>query len=128
MIRSLAKADARTFVRDYVAPGSCQAVHVYFPDPWWKNRHLKRRVFTAEFARECERILRSGGRLQVVTDVAEYFTVMTSLVAQTGLRPLPLPVAKTPRHDLDYLTNFERKFAKQGRLIYRGLYEKVTCR
>src|SRR5262249_13318231 len=54
----LAMADARSFFRNHVSPKSCQAVHVYFPDPWWKQRHLKRRVFTADFAAECERILR----------------------------------------------------------------------
>ena len=46
----LACADARLFLRDYVPAGSVQAVHVYFPDPWWKKRHHKRRLFTAEFA------------------------------------------------------------------------------
>src|SRR5262249_18402958 len=46
----LARADARLFLRDFVASDSCQAIHVYFPDPWWKKRHLKRRVFTPEFA------------------------------------------------------------------------------
>src|SRR5262249_17858029 len=39
----LANADARVFLRDFVGAESCQAVHLYFPDPWWKRRHLKRR-------------------------------------------------------------------------------------
>src|SRR5947207_14630946 len=42
--------DARVFLRDAVPTAALQALHVYFPDPWWKNRHKKRRVFTAEFA------------------------------------------------------------------------------
>ena len=56
-------ADARLFLRDCVGAASLQAVHVYFPDPWWKKRHHKRRVFTAEFAAQCVRVLRPGGRL-----------------------------------------------------------------
>src|SRR5205807_6062384 len=85
----LARADAREFLRDFIAPDSCQAVHVYFPDPWWKKRHLKRRVFTPEFAGQCERILRSGGLLYIATDVEEYFQVITELVtASTKLRNL----------------------------------------
>ena len=63
----------------------------------------------------------------MVSDVGEYFQVMTELLAQqSGLRPLPPPQAKDPEHDLDYLTNFERKFRKEGRPIYRGCYEKVA--
>jgi tRNA (guanine-N7-)-methyltransferase len=122
----LVKADARTFLRDCVAPASVQAVHVYFPDPWWKKRHQKRRVFTAEFAAPCERVLRPGGLLHVVTDVAEYFGVMTALLAEnTRLEALPPPDEKAPSHDLDYLTNFERKFRKEGRPIYRGTFRRT---
>ena len=64
----LAKADARLLLRDRVAAGSVQAMHVYFPDPWWKKRHHKRRVFTAQFARECERVLH-GRPMHIATDV-----------------------------------------------------------
>jgi tRNA (guanine-N7-)-methyltransferase len=122
----VACADARLFLRDCVTAGSLQAVHVYFPDPWWKKRHHKRRVFTAEFAGQCERVLRPGGRLYVVTDVAEYFELITDLLRQQpGLKPLPPPPSHEPSHDLDYLTNFERKFRKEGRPIHRGVYERV---
>jgi tRNA (guanine-N7-)-methyltransferase len=122
----LVKADARLFLRDCVATGSLQAVHVYFPDPWWKKRHLKRRVFSAEFARECERVLRPSGRLHVVTDVEAYFALITSLIGErTRLRTVPLADPREPAHDLDYLTNFERKFRKEGRAIYRGTYERT---
>ncbi len=123
----LVKADARAFLRDCVAAATVQAVHVYFPDPWWKKRHQKRRVFTADFAAQCERILVPGGRLHVVTDVAEYFKMITELVAQqTQLRPAAPPQPTEPGHDLDYLTNFERKFRREGRPIYRAAYERAT--
>jgi tRNA (guanine-N7-)-methyltransferase len=128
----LVKADAREFLRDCVAEGSFQAIHAYFPDPWWKKRHLKRRLFTPDFAVQCERTLQSGGRLYVVTDVADYFGVISELLEQhtrfktpgadaTGLALDP----KEPAHDLDYLTNFERKFRKEGRTICRRIYEKI---
>jgi tRNA (guanine-N7-)-methyltransferase len=121
----LVKADAREFLRDYVSDESFQAIHVYFPDPWWKKRHLKRRLFTSEFAAQCERTLGSGRRLYVVTDVSDYFVVITKLLEQhTRLKLLPPPDPKEATHDLDYLTNFERKFRKIGRPIYRGVYEK----
>jgi tRNA (guanine-N7-)-methyltransferase len=121
-------ADVRLFLPRYVAAGSLQAVHVYFPDPWWKKRHHKRRVFTVEFVAECVRILRLGGRLHAVTDVEEYAAVMSALLAeQRGLRSLPPPSEKEPSHDLDYLTNFERKFRKQGKKIFRLSYEKTQA-
>jgi tRNA (guanine-N7-)-methyltransferase len=121
----LVKADARLFLRDCVTAASVATVHVYFPDPWWKKRHLKRRVFTPEFAAECTRVLRLGGRLHVATDVEDYFHVIQELLArQTVLQPLPPPDERAPQHDLDYLTNFERKFRKEGRSIWRAVYER----
>lgn len=118
-------ADVREFLPRCVATGSLQAVHVYFPDPWWKKRHHKRRVFTAAFVVQCGRILKPGGRLHAVTDVPEYAQVMTQLLTdQSTLRPLPPPTEHEPIHDLDYLTNFERKFRKQGKPIYRLSYER----
>jgi tRNA (guanine-N7-)-methyltransferase len=115
-------ADARPFLASWVAPESVSVVHVYFPDPWWKTRHHKRRVFTVEFAQACERVLRPGGRLSFATDVEEYAQLVTEEVAQTRLHPLPPLQPGAPQHDLDYLTNFERKFRKQGKPICRRLY------
>jgi len=124
----VACADARLFLRDCVAPGSLQALHVYFPDPWWKKRHHKRRVFTAEFVEQAVRVLRPGGRLCAATDVEVYYNLMLELLApRTELRPVPPPEPGTPAHDLDYLTNFERKFRKQGKPIYRLTGEKVPA-
>jgi tRNA (guanine-N7-)-methyltransferase len=118
--------DARTLVRDYFPSDSLQALHIYFPDPWWKMRHRKRRLITPEFAAECERVLQPGGRLYVVSDVADYFTVIVDLLAQRPrLHPVPPSDLQPPQHDLDYLTNFERKYRKEGRPIHRATYEKT---
>lgn len=121
----LACADARVFLRDFLGASSVRAVHVYFPDPWWKKRHEKRRLFTSEFAAQCERVLQSDGRLFVVSDVEDYFQLMRRLLSvQTGLREVQPPEPGTPADDLDYLTNFERKFRKEGRPIWRCVYER----
>jgi tRNA (guanine-N7-)-methyltransferase len=121
----LACADAWLLLRDRVHAGSLQAIHVYFPDPWWKKRHHKRRVFTAEFVAACTAALRPGGQLVAATDVEAYSEVMAALgAAQPGLRPLPPPPPTAAEHDLDYLTNFERKFRMQGKPIYRLRWER----
>src|SRR5579859_2864929 len=118
----LAKADARLFLRDFVPADSVRAVHVYFPDPWWKKRHHKRRVFTVEFAREGERVLQPGGRLHIATDVEEYFGIMTELLAeQTRLRPVVTPEGPS---EVVSITNFERKALAKGTPVYRAVWEK----
>ena len=72
-------ANARVWAgdaRDVLAPGpgsEPRAVHVYFPDPWWKKRHKKRRVFNETLLAEIERTLKPGGELHVASDVEEYF-------------------------------------------------------
>ena len=68
-------ADAKRFLRDRVGTASVQAIHVYFPDPWWKKRHHKRRLFNEEFTSQCVRVLRPGGRLHIASDVQEYFGI-----------------------------------------------------
>ena len=123
----LACTDAKALLRDRIPGTSVRAVHVYFPDPWWKKRHQKRRLFTADFAASVARILQPGGRLHVVTDVEEYFGMVSEILrGLPSLREVPPPSPTEPKHDLDYLTNFERKFRKEGRPIYRAAYEKAA--
>jgi tRNA (guanine-N7-)-methyltransferase len=118
-------ADAKRVLREYVPAGSVDTVHIFFPDPWWKHRHKKRLLFTPDFVESVLRVLAPAGRLHFVSDVADYFEMVTrTLASVTGFERLPPPDANEPRHDMDYLTNFERKFRKEGRPIYRSLYEK----
>lgn len=115
--------DARPILARFVPAASLRAVHVYFPDPWWKKRHRKRRVFSESLVADIERGLEPGGDLQVATDVEEYFGVICALMAtRPRFLDIPLPEPKAPEHELDYLTNFERKYRIEGRPIYRKHY------
>ena len=115
--------DALLFMSRYVPAASLAALHVYFPDPWWKARHKKRRVFGQPLVLDAERTLIPGSELHVVTDVAEYFGVIQVLMAEhPRFTNLPVPGIRDAEHELDYLTNFERKYRIEGRPIHRALY------
>ena len=112
--------------RDWLPDETLAAVHVYFPDPWWKKRHKKRRVLSEQFLREVERTLAPGGSLHFWTDVEEYYHTTLKLVAATVKLAGPLPVAEKPaEHDLDYRTHFERRTRKSGDPVYRAEFRKV---
>jgi len=114
----LACTDARAFLRDRVPAGAVQAVHVYFPDPWWKKRHHKRRLFTEEFAAACVRALQPGGKLEVMSDVEEYFEIITGLLAKQAR----LQRVASGENKGDYRTNFERKYRLAGKPIFGATY------
>ena len=68
----VAEGDAVGLLRDMLAPGSLDEVRVFFPDPWPKARHAKRRLVSAPFAALVAERLRPGGRLHVATDWPAY--------------------------------------------------------
>lgn len=121
-----AAADGKRVLGRYVPAGSLAAVHVYFPDPWWKTKHKKRLLFTPEFAGLVATALKPGGVLHFATDVGDYFDMVAgTLAAVPGFRPLPPPAEAEPTHDMDYLTNFERKWRRMGRPISRSRHERA---
>jgi len=118
-------ADALRVFAELLPDASLEAVHVYFPDPWWKKRHKKRRLMRESFARDVERTLRSGGLLHFWTDVEEYFhTSLELLAAHTRLEG-PLDVPESPaEHDMDYRTHFERRVRLHDEAVYRAEFRK----
>ena len=119
-------ADAKLLFRDYVRAGSVAAVHVLFPDPWWKKRHKKRRVFTPEFAADAARAIATGGRLHVASDVEEYYGVMTGIVgAMPAFRLLHDEVNRPAATAAGFRTNFERKAQLNGTPVWRAVYERT---
>lgn len=116
-------ADARWVLRFFVPAESVQAVHVYFPDPWWKARHKKRRLFSPEFVQDVGRVLQPHGQLLVATDVEEYFEVMCKTVQEVGaFQQLRAgPDTSTPP---EWQTNFEKKARARGSPIWRAAFAR----
>lgn len=109
----------------FIPDRSVAAVHVYFPDPWWKRRHRKRRVFNPTFLAQVARVLQPSGWLHSWTDVEEYFGVITQLVNSCpAFAWHPPPDERSPEHDLDYHTSFERKKRKLGLPIFRARWQR----
>lgn len=121
---------AEPLMAERVAAGSIEAVHVYFPDPWWKKRHRKRRVVNPQTLKDFSRALRSGGRFHFWTDVLDYFEDTIEMIADVAPElgvPIPEEEAES-EHDLDYHTHFERRSRQQQIPVYRVKYEKKEAR
>lgn len=118
--------DAQRLVRALLPEASLAAIHVYFPDPWWKARHRKRRVLSVPFLEHTARVLVPGGRLHVWTDVEEYFDEAMGAARQTGRfsEPEEEP-ALPPEHDLDYRTHFERRTRLAGQPVWRAVLQRM---
>jgi tRNA (guanine-N7-)-methyltransferase len=114
-------ADAQRVFVELVRDASLQAVHVYFPDPWWKARHRSRRIMNEVMLRRIEQTLIVGGRLHFWTDVEEYFETTLETIAEVTTLDGPHGVPEqTPQHDLDYRTHFERRKRQAGHPIWRA--------
>jgi len=113
----LVRADAREFVEFFVPAASVRAFHVYFPDPWPKKRHHKRRLINPAFLAEVARTLEPGGLLWLATDHEEYFAAMQeALAADPRFRDTAALWGEVK-------TNYEEKYLRAGKPIYRRVVE-----
>jgi len=117
----LACTDAMWFFANRVESASVAVVHVFFPDPWWKNRHKKRKLMTKDFASEIGRVLKPDGVFHFKTDVQEYFDQTMRILA---VEPLLEHIPDSTFGLADAMTNFERKYRVEGRPIYRAIFRR----
>lgn len=119
----LVEANAPEVLQHFVPAASVSEVWIFFPDPWHKARHHKRRLIKAGFGSHAERALRDGGMLRLATDWEDYALQMRDVLdAEPGFERA-FAGEWAPRFDGRVLTAFERKGAAQGReirdLVYR---------
>ena len=102
--------------------GSVAAIHVYFPDPWPKKRHHKRRFFRPSNAARVADVLAPGGLLRVKTDHDGCAAVIGEVLAgETRLAPVAVGIA----FDGIPVTSFEVKYAQESRQVHRLAYRRV---
>jgi tRNA (guanine-N7-)-methyltransferase len=116
--------DAVEVVAEMIAPGSLAGVHVYFPDPWPKKRHHKRRLMRAPFVRALAERLAAGGYLYVATDWRHYADEMlATLCAESLLINTAEGFASRPPWRPQ--TKFERRGIELGHPVFDLLFTRA---
>ena len=113
-------ADAARFLPLMFAPHSLAAVHIFFPDPWPKRRHHKRRLINANFAATLADALTSGGKVRIATDDLHYATAIDNTF-DIDDRFLMAQV----REDTIPQTRFAARAAKTGREVKTLTYKRI---
>jgi tRNA (guanine-N7-)-methyltransferase len=120
---AVARGDAVELLRQSIEPVSLDAIHVFFPDPWPKARHHKRRIIRPEIVALMRDRLRPGGILHTATDWVHYAEQMLDvLAADPGLRNTVDGYA--PRPTARPLTKFERRGLGAGRAIHDCVFAR----
>ena len=124
----LMRTDAATFIAEHIPEESIGVFHLYFPDPWPKKKHNRRRFFCDNNLTELLRILKADGIINIATDHADYFEQMTEVAERA--------VEKGLVKEIDFIrpagardgelvgTNYERKYMKEGRRTYTLALQK----
>ena len=117
--------DAVAILRDHVADGTLARVQIYFPDPWPKARHHKRRIVQKPFTDLIWRKLRAGGEIHCATDWAEYAEWMRDVFASDDKwQNLGGADGYAPRPDWRPQTKFERRGERLGHGVWDLRYRK----
>ena len=117
--------DAVEVLSHEIADGSLDEIRIYFPDPWHKKRHNKRRLLQPEFATLLARKLRVGGRLHLATDWQDYAEQMWAVLDATpGLRNRAGAHGQVSRPEWRPQTHFETRGQKLGHGVWDLLYDK----
>lgn len=109
------------YALEYLLPRTCaQAIHVYFPDPWPKRKHHRRRLINGRFIELAANVLAPAGVLHFRTDDLDYFNQMTRVArANPTFQEIP-----PPGELIAVSTDFEKLFMDQGLPIHRTAFQK----
>ena len=118
--------DAVEVLENEVADASLDEVRIYFPDPWHKKRHNKRRLVNPDFAALLVRKLAPDGRLHLATDWQDYAEQMWDVLDATpGIANRAGPRGQVPRPDWRPQTHFESRGQRLGYGVWDLLYDRT---
>jgi tRNA (guanine-N7-)-methyltransferase len=121
--------DAVEVLEQEVADQSLDEIRIYFPDPWHKKRHHKRRLLQPAFARLLVRKLAINGRLHLATDWQDYAEQMWDVLDATpGLSNRAGPRGHVPRPEWRPQTHFESRGQRLGHGVWDLLYDRTDDR
>lgn len=115
------QGDAKLLVPRCFTSGSLSALHVQFPDPWWKKRHHKRRMVDVDLARLARTLLRTGGTVDFRTDVPAYAAEAVVTWQEAGFVNLDGPGALWTGAP-EFLSTRERRYAVTGQPVFRARF------
>ena len=118
----LIRIDTRLALRELILPGTVDAFHIMFPDPWPKRRHHSRRLINREFLELLHRALVAGGTVKIATDDEDYFRAISAAIAE-----VPTLFAREQEdRSLGAVSTFEKRYRDEGLPIHRLRLRKVT--
>ena len=123
------RTDVATFITENVPDNSVSWFHIYYPDPWPKTRHQKRRFISNANMEQILRCLKTGGIINIATDHAGYFEQIEevlSTAAKKGTIEI-VDFTRTPGAGNTEMvgTNYERKYIIEGRKSYTIAAKKI---
>jgi len=118
--------DAVDVIERCIADGSLAEVRIFFPDPWPKKRHHKRRLIQAAFIRMLSQRLANGGRLHLATDWEEYARQMLQVLsAESALKNSAPDMGFAPRPESRPQTRFEQRGQRLGHGVWDLLFVRL---
>ncbi len=120
----LIEANAPEILGSFLPEGSVDEVWIFFPDPWHKSRHVKRRLLQPDFTPLVARALRDGGVLRLATDWEEYARQMRDVFDDAEPFERSFEGEWAERFDGRIMTAFERKGLRVGREIRDLTYRR----
>lgn len=117
--------DAIEVLSNMIPEGGLSGVYLFFPDPWHKKRHHKRRILNREFLELLARRIRPGGFLHAATDWEDYAThMLATLRASPAFRNTSESDDFVPRPDYRPLTRFEQRGIRLGHGVWDLIFER----
>jgi tRNA (guanine-N7-)-methyltransferase len=123
----IVQRDAVEVIAHMLGPSSFDGINLFFPDPWPKKRHHKRRLIQPAFVAELARILKNGGLVHVATDWADYAVHVREVLANcSGFEPVVLDAINADPLAFRAPTKFEQRGRKLGHDVVDLCYRKLV--